>query len=78
MNLFNNPENISILIFIVVAVILVALFFSKKTKKEFDTLKNFLNGRIVANFFSIKFVGDYKGALFEIKQIPGGKILRQK
>jgi hypothetical protein len=67
------PMNISFMILAAVAVIVIAIFFSKKTKKEFETLKNFLNGRIVANFFSIKFVGDYKGSPFEIKQIPGGK-----
>ncbi len=73
MNLFTDPSKLSILVFIVAAIIVIVIFFSKKTKKEFETLKNFLNGRIVANFFSIKFVGDYKGSLFEIKQIPGGK-----
>ncbi len=67
------PMNISFMILVAVAVIVLAIFFSKKTKKEFDTLKNFLNGRIESNFFTIKFVGDYKGSPFEIKQIPGGK-----
>ncbi|MCK5358077.1 MAG: hypothetical protein KAJ48_06740 [Elusimicrobiales bacterium] len=68
-----NPTNISIIVLVMVAVIVFVIFLSKKIKKDFDTLKTFLNGRIEDNFISIKFVGDYKGSHFEIKQIPGGK-----
>ena len=60
--------------FIVGAIFLIFfIFVRKRTAKQLDTLKNFLNGRVEANFLNVKFIGDYKGSPFEIKQIPGGK-----
>lgn len=60
---------IAIVVFIVIRLRAVSL----NVKKQFKSLKNFLNGRVESRFFSLKFKGDYKGMLFEIRQIAGGK-----
>ncbi|MEA3306921.1 MAG: hypothetical protein U9Q34_03950 [Elusimicrobiota bacterium] len=54
-------------------IIIIALFSGKKVKKELSSLKTFLNGKVESKFFSLKFVGDFKGLPFEIRQIAGGK-----
>ena len=63
---------ITIFILGIIFAIILFIFLHKKRKKDFGTLKNFLNGRFEYDSTLYKFIGDFKGVPLTISQICAG------
>ncbi len=67
--------NMFIIIFVlgIIFAIILFIFLSRKRKKDFGVLKNFLNGHFEYDSTVYKFISDFKGVPLTINQICGGK-----